>query len=241
MNPKHERMVGRARSETDSGPARVNGAPGDMPQWRAGAPNLATAKGRASLLPMLSRRTLLVGSLVAAAGATVATRARASMARALTLTELVRDSRYALVGTPVDLFAQWETLGDHRRILTYTMVRTEYSLDGRPPATRELLVRTLGGIVDGIGQIVPGEAVLRRGETAAFFLADIEHDLFAVTGMAQGHYPVVTDKQGTRRLTMSRGALEVATTTTAAVKRLDGRALDEVEALVYSELGRAAP
>jgi len=162
--------------------------------------------------------------------------ADASVARALSLSDLVRGSRHALVATPVDLFAQWETIGKHRRIITYTMVRTEYSIDGRPPGTRDVLVRTLGGIVDGIGQIVPGEAVLRRGATSALFISDVSKDLFAVTGMAQGHYPLVSDAQGMRRLTASRGALEVAADANAAVKRLEGRSLEEVESLVYAEL-----
>jgi hypothetical protein len=202
---------------------------------------LAGAPGHASLSPMLSRRSLLLGSLVAAAGASVAGRAEASLARALSLSELIRSSRHALVATPVDLFAQWETLGKHRRILTYTMVRAEYSLDGRPPATRELLVRTLGGIVDGIGQIVPGEAVLRKGVTSALFVTDVSQDLFAVTAMAQGHYPLASDAQGIRRLTASRGALEVVADSSAAVKRLDGRSVQEVESLIYTELRSAAP
>lgn len=200
---------------------------------------LAEAGGHASLPSMLSRRSLLLGSLFATVGVSATGRASASVARALSVSELVRSSRHALVATPVDLFAQWETIGKHRRIITYTMMRTEYSIDGRPPATREVLVRTLGGIVDGIGQIVPGEAVLRRGATAALFITDVSKDLFAVTGMAQGHYPLVSDAQGMRRLTASRGALEVAADGNAAVKRLDGRSVEEVEALVYSELAGA--
>jgi hypothetical protein len=190
---------------------------------------------------MFSRRTLLVGSLLAAAGAALTRRSEASVSRPLSLAELVKSSRHAVVATPVDLFAQWDSLGDHRRIITYTMVRTEYSLDGRPPATRELLVRTLGGIVDGIGQIVPGEAVLRRGTTAAIFLTDVAKDLFAVTGMAQGHYPLVTDAQGIRRLVASHGAVEMPATAAAAVKRLDGQSVEDVEKLIYAELAGAAP
>lgn len=214
-------------------------APPDVQRGSEFCAGLASGDDHASLAPMLSRRSLLVGGLFAFAGATLAKRSSASLARPLTLSELVKNSRHAIVGTPVDLFAQWEPLGNHRRIITYTMVRTEYSIDGRPPATRELLVRTLGGIVDGIGQIVPGEAVLRRGATSAVFLSEVGSDLFAVTGMAQGHYPLVADDAGVRRLTMSRGALEVPATPAAAVKRLDGRSVGEAEAMIATELGSA--
>jgi hypothetical protein len=227
-------------SEADASPFRYTGTPAAHRSSR-GYDRLAGGTGHASLSAMISRRTLLVGSLVAAAGATLVRRSVASVSLPLSLSELVKSSRHAIVGTPVDLFAQWESLGDHRRIITYTMVRTEYSLDGRPPATREVLVRTLGGIVDGIGQIVPGEAVLRRNAPAAVFLTDVAKDLFAVTGMAQGHYPLVTDPQGVRRLTMSRGAVEVRMTAAAAIKRLDGQSVEDVEKMIHAELGSAAP
>jgi hypothetical protein len=186
---------------------------------------------------MLSRRSILLGSLATAASLAVTGRARASVSVALTLSELVGQSRHALVGTPVDRFSQWETIGRARRIVTYTLVRADYSLDGRPPSTGELMVRTLGGIAGDVGQVVPGEAVLHQGAAAAVFLSEIGKDLFAVTGMAQGHYPLTTD--GVRRLrATATEVLHVAAD--SAVKLLDGRTVPEVETLIFSELSRGA-
>ena len=173
------------------------------------------------------------------AGAAAARQARASVARALTLNELVHQSSHALVGTPVNLYGQWETIGRRSRIVTYTVVRTEYSVDGRPPPTPEIMIRTLGGVVGDIGQTVPGEAMLRKGRTATVFVQELSRDLFGVTGMAQGHYPVLTDAQGVKRLRAEAAMLEVvggAAPADSAMTRLDGRTVTEVESLVYEEI-----
>jgi hypothetical protein len=72
---------------------------------------------------------------------------------------------------------------------------------GVPPGT-ELKVRTLGGVVGSIGQSVAGEAQLGIGKKALLFLAPASGAL-VVTGMAQGHYPVVSDDKGEEHLAPS--------------------------------------
>lgn len=190
---------------------------------------------------MLSRRSLLLGGLAAVAGVATATRAKASVARALTLNELVHQSRHALVGTPFELFGQWEAVGRRSRIVTYTLLHVDYSVDGRPPSTGDIMIRTLGGRVGDIGQTVPGEAVLERDRAATVFVEELSRDLFAVTAMAQGHYPVVADGHGVKRLHAAVALLELvggATAKDSAVQRLDGRTVSEVETLVYGEIAR---
>lgn len=191
---------------------------------------------------MLSRRSWLLGGLAAGVAAAVARPADASVARALTLNELVRQSRYALVGTPVELYGQWEMVGRRSRIVTYTLVRADRAVDGRAPATAEVMVRTLGGRAGEIGQAVPGEAVLQRDRATTLFLEDLSRDLFAVTGMAQGHYPVFSDERGVPRLRAATALFELvgAANDEAAFRRLDGRTVTEVEALVHGEIQRGA-
>jgi hypothetical protein len=162
------------------------------------------------------------------------------MARPLSLAELVYQSRHALVGTPVSFEALWETVGRRQRIVTYTRLQVERPLDGRPPAASELTLRTLGGQVGDIGQIVPGEAALRRGATAALFLEELSPAVFAVSGMAQGHYPLQADRQGLRRLHADLQAAEQAAFADAAVHRLAGRTVNEVETLVAAEVARGS-
>jgi hypothetical protein len=187
---------------------------------------------------MLSRRSLLTGGLSAFAFARIRP-AEATLVRALTLNELVSQSRHAVVGTPGDASSRWETIGGRERIVTYTQVRIEYPLDGTAPRSSELTVRTLGGRVGDIGQIVAGEAPLRRHGTAALFLEPIASDVFAVTAMSQGHYPILADDKGARRLRAH--ALSVRQMPSdAAVVRLDGRTVVEVEGLVFQEVARGA-
>jgi hypothetical protein len=187
---------------------------------------------------MLSRRSLLAGGLGALAFARLPP-AQATLVRAVTLNELVSLSQHAVVGTPGTASSRWETIGGHERIVTYTQVRVDYPLDGAAPKSSELVVRTLGGRVGDIGQIVPGEAPLHRSGTAALFLEPITSDVFAVTAMSQGHYPILADDKGARRLRAHVLTLK-AMTSDAAVIRLDGRTVVEVEGLVYQEVARGA-
>lgn len=188
---------------------------------------------------MLPRRSFLAAGVVLSACGLMARRVAASVARALSLSELVGQSQHALIGTPVDAFAQWETIGQRSRIVTYTSLRVLQPIDGRQPESDELIVRTLGGQVDDIGQVVPGEAVLARGEPAVTFLTKVNEGLFAVTGLAQGHYRLLPDSQGTRRLKASGSVELVGMDDTAAVRRLNARTPAEAEALVREELARA--
>jgi hypothetical protein len=189
---------------------------------------------------MLSRRSLLLGGLAASVHIGHARSASASLARALSLSELVYQSRHALVGTPATPTCQWETIAGSRRIVTYTRVLVEAPLDGRAPAQRELMVRTLGGTVGHIGQVVPGEARLDPGTPSVIFLVEAASDLFVVTGMAQGHYPLVTDERGVKRLRANREHV-VRLDRESAVSRLDGRSVSEAEQLVAAEMVHHAP
>jgi hypothetical protein len=190
---------------------------------------------------MLTRRSVLFGGLAATIGFSLEGSAQATVARALSLSELVHQSGHGFVGTPGDSFSRWETIGKRSRIVTYTSVRADYALDVRGPGTAEVMVRTLGGAVGDIGQTVPGEALLVKGEPTAVFVQAIAQDLFVVTGMAQGLYPVRPDIQGVRRLRAATGQLALfRAQADAAVVRLDGRTVAETETLVREELLRGA-
>jgi hypothetical protein len=164
--------------------------------------------------------------------------AQGSVARAVGLNELVNKSRHAIVGTAIDASCKWETIGKRKRIVTYSLVRLEDSVDGRVPGTNEVLVRTLGGAIGDLGQIVHGEAMLALHEPAAVFLTDITEGVFRVTAMSQGHYPLKVERQGLKRLRAGIASLELVGIPDGAVHRLDGRTLGEAQSLVIEELGR---
>jgi hypothetical protein len=184
---------------------------------------------------MLSRRAF-VGS-IAASIASTALPARASLARGVPLAELVGRSRHIILGTATSGSCQWEKVGRSNRIVTYSVVRVEAALNGEGPASSEVYVRSLGGSIGGIGQIVHGEAMLGLGEPAAVFLADLASGVFQVTAMSQGHYPLYRDDHGVKRLRSGLESLELVGTG-AAAHALHGRTVAEAQNLVAAELGR---
>lgn len=179
---------------------------------------------------------MLLGLPAAAVGVWLPGKAKATTARALSLGELVHGSRHALVATPRDVSCTWESIGGRSRIVTYSVMDVEHSIDGRPPDSGEVVVRTLGGRVDGIGQIVHGEALPRIDRAATYFLSPLGSAAFTVTGMAQGHYPLQVDPKGIRRLRASARLEELQGIEGSAVRLLDRRTLPEVESLIVREL-----
>jgi hypothetical protein len=160
----------------------------------------------------MDRRAFLLGSLLALPALSLvaptlvrlAPEAFASTSRLITLDELVGYSTYVVVGTAGEHHSAWEDLPSGRRIITYTRVTVERAVATAPghTAPTELWVRTLGGVVDKIGQAVPGEVQLRAGSRSLLFLTQ-GTGVVVVAAMTQGHYPIVTDEKGAVRLASS--------------------------------------
>jgi hypothetical protein len=155
------------------------------------------------------------------------TGAHASMARALRLSELVHYSHAIVIGTPRSGFSRWETIGGSRRIVTYTRVHVDQGIDGSTGS--ELLIRTLGGQVGHIGQLVEGEAMLIVGQPALIFVYRDVDGTLSVTGMAQGHYPLIADAHGTLRLHASPRLAQLVNKQGSAVQALVGLDVNAAE------------
>jgi hypothetical protein len=184
------------------------------------------------LRPMVSRRRVLGAIGVGCAALASPRLAFATMARAITLPELVGLSQYALVGTATDASSRWETVEGSRRIVTYTRVEVTQPIDGRPPPDTSLLLRTLGGRVGDIGQLVHGEARFELGAPSVVFIAPDEDGVFGITAMAQGHYPLGTDPDAAVRLRVSPNIPALTRVEGSAVQRLVRRTVVEAEGLV---------
>jgi hypothetical protein len=156
--------------------------------------------------------------------------AQASVARAVPLEALTGRSRHVLLGEPLDAYSVWERLGGRKHIVTYTRVRAHELLAGADPQADELMVRTLGGQVGELGELVHGEALLRVGHRSVMFVMP-SHDALAVTAMAQGHYPLRRDG-GIERLLRSPNANELIDEAGSAVKRLPGLQVPEARSLL---------
>jgi hypothetical protein len=102
--------------------------------------------------------------------------------------------------TPLEQRGTWEG----GRIYTYTRVRAETAIAGALPT--ELWIRTMGGIVGDIGQIVEGEAALAIGQQSLVFVhARAGESSFEVTARAQGQFPVVPGENRRPRLVSATG------------------------------------
>jgi hypothetical protein len=114
--------------------------------------------------------------------------AYASTAIALSLEDLVDRSESVVVAIPKSKLSRWES----GRIVTYTTVAIDTAVAGSGKAGESITIRTLGGVVDDIGQITHGEAVLPISKPIMLFLRAMPSGPKAlagsmvVTGMAQG-------------------------------------------------------
>jgi hypothetical protein len=172
------------------------------------------------------------------------TDARASVSIAVTWDALLRESTAAAVVTPLEGRSIWE--GD--RIYTYTRVRVDRAMAGELTAGGEAWVRTMGGVVGKVGQLVEGEAVLARGQPSLLFVHGVKGrsaGAFDVTARGQGQFLVVADPKEPPHLVRSNsvGALlpprspqPLATPLAADV--VHGRAIDDVARDVATAWGR---
>ncbi len=163
--------------------------------------------------------------------------AEATLSMAVPLEALVGRSHHVLLGEPLEAFSVWERSKGQKQIVTYTRVRTSDVLAGADPQDTELLVRTLGGRVGELGQLVHGEAQLVLGDRSVLFLMPGRGAL-AVTAMAQGHYPLRRDPSGLERLRRSPTLAELVDQAGSAVKRLHGQSVADARSLVRGVVRR---
>src|SRR5688572_1370906 len=104
--------------------------------------------------------------------------AYASTAIALSLDDLVERSESVVVAIPKSKVSRWES----GRIITYTTVAVDTAVAGSGKAGETMTIRTLGGVVDDIGQITHGEAVLPIDKPVVLFLRALPASPKIVTG-----------------------------------------------------------
>jgi len=99
---------------------------------------------------------------------------------------LTRMSTNVVEGRAVDSTSQWNP--EHTFIFTYTHFEVRRALKGQAPNT--IMVRQIGGTVDGITQKVAGVRQWRQGEEAVLFLqpSSLPDGALVVTGLMQGNF-----------------------------------------------------
>jgi hypothetical protein len=138
----------------------------------------------------LSRAAALVLALGAPSlGPLTPSTAEASVSIAATVDGLLQQSTAAAVVTAAESSPVWED----GRIYTYTHLHVARGVAGELKTGAEAWVRTMGGIVGKVGQIVEGEAAFAPGETSLVFLRPGPVGAYVVTARGQGQFPVVAD------------------------------------------------
>jgi hypothetical protein len=149
-------------------------------------------------------------SVAVAASAGGTRRAEASVSITVLFDELVQRSAAVAVVVPDDQRAVWE----EGRIVTYTHAHVDRVVAGQMAA--DLWLRTRGGDVEGIGQIVEGQPTFALGQRSLVFVTSATQEgidgpssAFAVVEAAQGQFPVVMGEGKGARLSLARniGAL----------------------------------
>jgi hypothetical protein len=150
---------------------------------------------------MRLRRILATLLLLAAAFAPAA---RASMVEALDLAELVRNADQVVVARVI---AQESHYDEHGRIVTDVHMQVEHSEKGHDAPGAIVVVRRLGGVVDGIGMRVEGEPSFEEGELVLLFGSRRSgHDVLWPVGMSQGAMQVF-ERDGERWVRSQAGNL----------------------------------
>lgn len=160
-------------------------------------------------------------------------RAEATLVRGLTLRELLAASDRIAVVTPLHAESHWETIGGQRSIVTDTRVRVEESMRAATSAV-EVIVRSLGGRVGDVGELVHGQPSLQLGQASVVFLKETARGLHWTAGMAQGHYPLLQRADGAKLLTASRSLPTISRWQGSAVQTLRDKELGEARRLIGS-------
>jgi hypothetical protein len=128
--------------------------------------------------------------------------ADASVSIAIPFDALVHASSAVVVATAVEQRSVWEGT----RIQTYSRVHVDSFVAGELAQDGEAWVRTMGGTVGRVGQIVDGEPVFTVGRPSLVFLHRVAGDptgVFLVTARAQGQFGLYADEQNRLRVRRS--------------------------------------
>jgi hypothetical protein len=143
----------------------------------------------ARIRPGVTFSVLATVTVVALLSLAAGRSAVASVSLSVTWDALLRGSSSAAVVTPIESRAVWEG----GRICTYTHLHVQQAVAGDLAAGDEPWVRTLGGVVGKVGQVVDGEAVFAPGRASLVFLRPGPVGALDVTARGQGQFPVVSD------------------------------------------------
>jgi hypothetical protein len=150
---------------------------------------------------MLRRATfMLLGCVLLV----VSTASWATIVRPFTLRGLATEAHEVVRGEVVDQEVLYDAWWD--RVYTHTTVRVAEAIGGDVRPGDLIVVRQLGGELDGLETILIGTADFTLGDDVVLFTRT-DGALHYLVGMAQGSYFVVAAEDGRETVTRSLGAL----------------------------------
>ena len=164
----------------------------------------------------------------------LAARAQATLMRGLPLRALCNQSRHIVRARALAARCSSSPIGGRAMIVTETRLRVEEALSKLAPSGSEITVRTLGGVLDGVGELVQGQAELSLDRSCLLFLTQAADGALWVTGMAQGHYPL-TAGGPEPTLAASPHLPALRDFAHSAVRGLVGQSLSQARAVIARE------
>lgn len=155
--------------------------------------------------------------------------------RGLSLRALCEQSRHIVRVTSRQARCVSLPIAGRPMIVTETSLRVEDVLSKARPSSAEIVVRTLGGVLDGVGQLVHGQAQFAIGAACVAFLTRAPDGALWVTGMAQGHYPLVPIERAEPLLSASPRLSALHDFEHSAVRGLVGQNLAHARQLIARE------
>ena len=189
------------------------------------------------------RRLTLVAMILA-----LAIPMSASQFQELSFDQIAREAKYVVRGQVIDTWSQWD---DAREVIyTYATVRVNRYF-GETTGPDVLMVREVGGTVDGYTMEAIGFPMIRRGEQIVAFLSEDGSDL-RIHAFNQGKFLVrerrgkevlISDpvKQGDARRDMIGGGQRFDLTTDSIDDATPALGLDEFVAMVEDARNGGAP
>lgn len=162
--------------------------------------------------------------------------AQATIVRGFTLPAMTLEAHRIVHGEVVAVDAVWDA--QRQRVYTHTTVRVIDSWAGADD-TEHIVVRQMGGVLDGVVTSVVGNAHLELGAEVVLFVRT-DGFLHYLVGMAQGHYEVLREEG--RPATVARSTAGLRRVGLRGPIRLDApqrTRLSELEARVRGTLERA--
>lgn len=174
------------------------------------------------------RRALVIvlGCILVAVSAA----AWATIVRPFTLRGLATEAHEVVRGEVIDEEVVYDAWWD--RVYTHTTVRVDEAIGGTARPGDLIVVRQLGGELDGLETVLIGTTDFTLGDAVVLFTRT-DGALHYLVGMAQGGYFVVTEEDGRETVTRSLGALGMPPLPQPAGRLAPNRtSLDDLRAFV---------